>query len=105
AWRIRSFRDAAHGRERKKPLVARWAAQRRENPMNAYRVFRVAIMALITSVCISSPSHAISGSIRVTIAKAGLVVGGGGGSGVLTYRHRNYPFRVRGLSLGITAGA
>ena len=27
-----------------------------------------------------------------------------GGSGVLTYRGRNYPFRVSGLSLGVTAG-
>ena len=29
----------------------------------------------------------------------------GGGSGVLTYRGRDYPFRVSGLSLGVTAGA
>jgi hypothetical protein len=30
--------------------------------------------------------------------------GAGGGSGVLTYRGRDYPFRVSGLSLGVTAG-
>ena len=34
-----------------------------------------------------------------------LMVGAGGGSGVLTYRGRDYPFRVSGLSLGVTAGA
>jgi hypothetical protein len=33
------------------------------------------------------------------------MVGAGGGSGVLTYRGRDYPFRVSGLSLGVTAGA
>ena len=37
--------------------------------------------------------------------KAGLLVGGGAGSGVLTYRGRNHPFRITGVSLGITAGA
>jgi hypothetical protein len=51
------------------------------------------------------PSHAISGRVRVTVAKAGLVVGAGAGQGTLTFRHRNYPFIVQGLSVGITAGA
>ena len=41
----------------------------------------------------------------MTVAKAGFVVGAGGGRGVLSFRHRNYPFTVQGLSLGITAGA
>lgn len=46
-----------------------------------------------------------SGHVRVKILKAGLLVGGGAGSGVLSYRGRNYPFRVSGVSFGITAGA
>jgi hypothetical protein len=46
-----------------------------------------------------------SGQVRVKILKAGLLVGGGAGTGVLTYRGRSYPFRVSGLSFGITAGA
>jgi hypothetical protein len=33
------------------------------------------------------------------------MVGAGGGSGILTYRGRDYPFRVSGLSVGVTAGA
>ena len=32
------------------------------------------------------------------------MVGAGRGSGGLTYRGRDYPFRVSGLSLGVTAG-
>lgn len=62
-------------------------------------------MALVAFTCIASPSHAISGGVRVTVVKAGLVVGGGGGRGVLTFRHRSYPFTVQGLSLGATLGA
>ena len=33
------------------------------------------------------------------------MVGAGGGRGVLTYRGHDYPFRVSGISLGVTAGA
>jgi hypothetical protein len=45
------------------------------------------------------------GYVRLQFVKAGLMVGAGGGRGVLTYRGRDYPFRVSGLSLGVTAGA
>jgi hypothetical protein len=41
----------------------------------------------------------------VVFAKAGLIAGAGGGRGGLTYRGRDYPIRVFGLSLGITIGA
>ena len=61
--------------------------------------------ALTAWLGLATPSHAITGTVRVTIAKAGLVVGAGGGRGTLTFRHRNYPFTVQGLSLGLTAGA
>ena len=46
-----------------------------------------------------------SGDVKVRFAKAGLVAGAGGGSGVLTYRGRSYRFSVTGLSVGFTAGA
>jgi hypothetical protein len=45
------------------------------------------------------------GIVRVTVVKGGLVVGAGAGRGTLTFRHRNYPFTMQGLSLGVTAGA
>ena len=52
------------------------------------------------------PSHAQAmGEVRVVFAKAALIAGAGGGRGVLTYRGHDYPFRVYGLSLGVTAGA
>jgi hypothetical protein len=62
-------------------------------------------MVLVASLGAAAPSLAVTGSVRVTVAKAGFIVGGGAGRGVLTFRHRNYRFTVQGLSLGITAGA
>jgi len=58
--------------------------------------------ALMTS---TAASQAVTGRVSVTVAKAGFLVGAGGGRGVLTYRRRDYPFTVQGLSLGLTAGA
>ena len=60
---------------------------------------------LIASIGVATPSHAITGTVRVTVAKAGLIAGAGGGRGTLTFRHRHYPFTVEGLSLGATVGA
>ena len=73
--------------------------------MREYRLIWMALMALAVAIGVTTPSHAITGIVRVTVAKAGLIVGAGGGKGVLTYRHRSYPFTVQGLSLGLTAGA
>lgn len=67
---------------------------------------RLAAIALSLAVLPATSSLAQApGLVRVKLVKAGLMVGAGGGSGVLTYRGRNYPFRVSGLSLGVTAGA
>jgi hypothetical protein len=73
--------------------------------MRKHRSCWAAVMVLAASIGLASPSQAITGTVRVTMAKAGLVVGAGGGKGTLTFRHRNYPFTVQGLSLGLTAGA
>jgi hypothetical protein len=70
------------------------------------RVVRLALLALFAVVLPTTSSLAQApGYVRVKLVKAGLVVGAGGGSGVLIYRGRDYPFRVSGLSLGVTAGA
>jgi len=47
-----------------------------------------------------SPSHAATGSVRLNIAKAGFIVGVGGGSGVLHFKGRNYPLSIGGVSVG-----
>ena len=66
----------------------------------------MAMLFLVVAAGLATPSHAQApGYVSVVFAKAGLIVGAGGGRGVLTYRGRDYPFRVSGLSLGITIGA
>src|SRR5579863_1698081 len=72
--------------------------------MKKHRVW-IALVAFATTIGVATPSYAITGTVRVTVAKAGFIVGAGGGQGVLTFRHRNYPFTVQGLSVGLTAGA
>ena len=62
-------------------------------------------MVLATSIGLATQAQAISGAVRVTVVKAALGVGAGAGRGTLTFRHRSYPFTMRGLSLGVTAGA
>jgi hypothetical protein len=69
---------------------------------SAIRLAVIALFALVlpaTSSLAQAPGH-----VRLKFVKAGVMVGAGGGSGVLTYRGRDYPFRVFGLSLGVTAG-
>jgi hypothetical protein len=66
---------------------------------------RLAAIALFAAVLFAAEAVAQApGYVRVKFAKVGLMAGAGGGSGVLTYRGRDYPFRVSGLSLGVTAG-
>jgi hypothetical protein len=73
--------------------------------MSKHRSSWMAVIALALTVGIVVPSHAITGTVRVTVVKAGFVVGAGGGRGTLSFRHRLYPFTVHGLSVGLTAGA
>jgi|ERR1700675_2413654 hypothetical protein len=73
--------------------------------MRKHRSSWIAVMALAAAVGVAAPSHAITGTVRVTVAKAGFIVGAGGGQGTLIFRHRSYPFTVQGLSLGLTVGA
>ena len=69
---------------------------------SAVRLALIAVCTLVLST-VSSLAQA-PGYVRVKLLKAGLMVGAGGGSGVLTYRGRDYSFSVSGLSLGVTAG-
>jgi hypothetical protein len=73
--------------------------------MRMYRAISTALITMALSIGFAPPSHAISGSVRLTVVKAGFGLGAGGGHGVLTFRHRNYPFAIQGVSVGLTAGA
>ena len=69
--------------------------------------FRAACFALIafTAVAATTAARADEGSIRFRIVKAGFVIGGSAGSGVLTFHGRSYPLSIGGMSYGFTFGA
>jgi hypothetical protein len=64
-----------------------------------------AVLGLVAVVSLPTATQAETGSVRAVFTKAGFIVGAGGGRGILTFRGRNYPFRVSGMSLGATIGA
>lgn len=69
------------------------------------RSILVLLMLLAACSAVSTPSHAgIDGLVRVEVVKAALIAGAATGRGVLTFQGRDYRFRIRGLSLGATAG-
>jgi hypothetical protein len=78
-----------------------------QNPERRTRLFRlIALMLLALGLAAPTPSLAqAAGHVSAKIVKAGLLIGGGAGSGLLTYRGKTYPFKISGLSFGITAGA
>jgi hypothetical protein len=69
--------------------------------------FRAALVALtaLTGASVSSAAYADGGSIRITVIKAGWIIGGSGGSGVLNFHGRSYPLSVGGVSYGLVFGA
>ncbi|HMJ40925.1 MAG TPA: hypothetical protein VK522_01390 [Pseudolabrys sp.] len=66
---------------------------------------RTATIALAALVATSVSAFADSGSVSIRIVKAGFVIGGSGGSGVLVFHGRRYPLSIGGLSYGFTFGA
>lgn len=78
----------------------RWIAALRLVVSSLAAIALFALSAPVTPASAQAPGY-----VRVKLVKAGLLVGAGGGSGVVTYRGRDYPFRVSGLSFGVAAGA
>src|SRR4051794_37927501 len=62
-------------------------------------------IVLAASSFMLSPAQADGGRIQFTVVKAGLVIGGSGGSGTLSFKGRRYPLSIGGLSYGFTFGA
>lgn len=68
--------------------------------LNRIRAFTgVCAAALILSAALT-PSHARTGSVVIRVAKAGFIVGIGGGSGILHFEGRTYRLKIGGLSAG-----
>ena len=74
--------------------------------MKMSSAIRVALLALtaFAGTVLSSASHADEGSVSLTIYKAGWIIGGSGGGGVLSFRGRRYGLSTGGLDYGLVFG-
>jgi lipid-binding SYLF domain-containing protein len=61
-------------------------------------------VATLLSAALSLPAHADTGKVRFKFFKAGWFIGAQAGSGILSYRGKIYPFRIGGVSAGLTFG-
>ena len=66
-------------------------------------ILRSAVVAGLMVASVSS-SIADSGSVTLTIYKAGWVIGGSGGGGTLNFHGRSYPLSAGGLDYGLVFG-
>ena len=74
--------------------------------MRLSSAIRAALIALtVTSAGFATAAYADSGSIRFNVLKAGIVIGGSGGTGTLVFHGRRYPLAIGGVSYGFTFGA
>jgi lipid-binding SYLF domain-containing protein len=64
---------------------------------------RLAVATLL-SAAVSLPAHAETGTVRFKFFKAGWFIGAQAGSGILSFRGEMYPFRIGGVSAGLTFG-
>ena len=71
--------------------------------LSRLRTNLIALMALAGAGA-TTPAHADSGTIRISVIKGGWFIGASGGSGVLNFQGRRYPLSIGGLSYGLTFG-
>ena len=74
--------------------------------MKVPTAIRATLLALtaVAFAGLPSASHADSGTVSLTIYKAGWVIGGSGGCGTLTFRGRTYGLSAGGLDYGFVFG-
>jgi hypothetical protein len=68
-----------------------------------YRVTKCAVAIIAATVLLAaspSYSYADTGTVRITISKAGFIVGVGGGSGTLNFGGKTYALNIGGVSVG-----
>jgi hypothetical protein len=72
--------------------------------MKILSAVRTTLVALVALASLSSASLAESGTVRLTIYKAGWIIGGSGGSGTLYFRGRAYRLSTGGVDYGLVFG-
>jgi len=75
--------------------------------MRTATAFRRSLLALLAlaGVTFAPAAYADGGEIAFSVVKAGLVIGGSAGSGVLIFHGQRYRLGIGGLSYGFTFGA
>jgi hypothetical protein len=61
-------------------------------------------LAAFAGFALSSAARADEGFVQLTIYKAGWIIGGSGGGGVLNFHGRRYPLSTGGLDYGLVFG-
>jgi hypothetical protein len=72
--------------------------------MKIASTIRTALVALAAFAGLSTAGHADSGTVTLTIYKAGWIIGGSGGSGVLHFHGRRYGLSTGGIDYGLVFG-
>ncbi len=72
--------------------------------MKIFSAVRTGLIALVALAGLSTASRADSGWVTLTIYKAGWIIGGSGGSGVLEFHGRRYPLSTGGIDYGLVFG-
>ncbi len=74
--------------------------------MKLSSAIRAALVALtaFAGASLSSAANADGGTVTLTIYKAGWIIGGSGGGGILTFRGRSYALSTGGLDYGLVFG-
>ena len=62
------------------------------------------LLAGTAALAVSPAAVAANPTIEFEIVKAGLIIGGSGGSGTLTLEGKTYPLKIGDVSLGATIG-
>ena len=65
----------------------------------------LALAVALVGLTPATTASAQDATIELDIFKAGFIIGGGGGHGVLYYKGHGYPLKIGGISLGATIGA
>ena len=72
--------------------------------MRISSAFRSSVLALIAFIGLSSAARADEGFVTLSIIKAGWIIGGNGGGGVLDFQGRRYRLSAGGIDYGLVFG-
>src|SRR5215472_6638205 len=81
-------------------IVSNYIEEIRMNNVKKIAVLVLVIAAMAGSTQAAKHYSAPDATLRMSIGGFHLGIGGSSGSGTLTYRGKNYPFRVSGMAIG-----